>query len=130
MTLTRPGGPDRAPQPRHPERAHLWLGALVVLAILMAGVLSSSLVAPPSPFTALTFAMSSLLLIGSLALAVRIIRAVNRARSLVAAQPPAARSTDHNIPEPPQSQLGVHLAGQDLDERKVSRLLTFLRSRA
>ena len=62
-------------------RAHRSFWILVGLAVLMAGTLSASLGAAPSPLTGLSVAVSGLVLVACLALAARVMLALQRARS-------------------------------------------------
>ena len=56
----------------------LWI--LVGITVVAAGALSSSLAAPPSPLTGLSFAISALIFIAALTLAARVTIALERAR--------------------------------------------------
>lgn len=62
------------------RRAYRSLWILVGITILMAGALTGSLAAPPSPLTGLSFALSALLFLVAFALAVRVTIALERAR--------------------------------------------------
>ncbi|HZW42937.1 MAG TPA: hypothetical protein VFF32_00910 [Dermatophilaceae bacterium] len=65
-----------SPMPR--ARWAFW--GLVAIAVLTAGSLTAGLGADPSPLTGLRVAASGLVLIGSLALAARVMVALERAR--------------------------------------------------
>ena len=71
-------------QTRHPgaRRAQVWLWVLIVIAVVAAGVLSSSIAAPASPTSGLLVAVSGTLLVASIALAARVLIALERARRL------------------------------------------------
>lgn len=69
---------DRAPL----RRAYRSLWILVGITILMAGALTASLAAPPSPLTGLSFAVSALIFVVAFTLAVRVTIALERARRM------------------------------------------------
>jgi len=62
------------------RRAYRSFWTLVIVAVLSTGVLSSAWAAPPSPFTGLRVAVSGLVLLVSLTLAVRVMVALERVR--------------------------------------------------
>jgi hypothetical protein len=63
-----------------PHRAHRSFWLLVTLAALSTGILSGALTSAPSPLTGLRVAAGGLGLLGSLALATRVMIALERAR--------------------------------------------------
>jgi uncharacterized membrane protein len=68
--------PARSPH----RRAYVSFWVLVTSSVLAAGALYSAWGAPPSPFTGLRVAVSGLVLLASLTLAVRVLVALERAR--------------------------------------------------
>lgn len=66
---------------------------MVGISIVMAGILAATVTAQPSPFVAVSFALSALLLAASLTLAGRVVIALERARRRVRPpQPPLSDS--------------------------------------
>lgn len=65
------------------RRAYRSLGILLTIAVLMAGVLSVSLTAPPGPLTGLSFLASTVVFIVAFTLAARVVVALERARRRV-----------------------------------------------
>lgn len=63
-----------------PRRAGWTFWGLVVVSVLAAGSLNAALAAAPSPLTGLRVAVSGAVLIGALALAARVMVALERAR--------------------------------------------------
>ncbi len=74
--------------PTSTRRAHRSLWLLILVASLATGVLSRSLGAAPSPLVGLRVAVSGGALVAALALAVRVMVALDRARRR-AADPPS-----------------------------------------
>jgi hypothetical protein len=69
----------KAPHPVRPKALRsFWI--LVVVAVLAAGSLSSSLTATPSPTTGLRVAVSGLIALLAITLAIRVMMALGRAR--------------------------------------------------
>lgn len=88
LTKGRAGGRPA----RTPRRAVISFWVLVGLAVISAGVVTSSVAAPASPGTAVTFALSAVTLIISLALAGRVMRALDRTRRTAPVKPPQGTS--------------------------------------
>jgi hypothetical protein len=70
------------------RRARWTLWGLVAFAVMAMGSLSVGLGAPPGPLTGLRVAVSGLVLVVSLALALRVMMALDRARQRSAQTPP------------------------------------------
>ncbi|MBI3429859.1 MAG: hypothetical protein HY050_07400 [Actinobacteria bacterium] len=61
------------------SRAHRSLWILILVAVLAGGILTKALGASPSPLTGVRVAVSGLIALGSLTLAVRVMIAIERA---------------------------------------------------
>lgn len=76
--MDRDGGRNR-PDPARRARRSFWV--LTAIAVTATGSLSAALTAPPGPLTALRFAASAVVVLTTLALMVRILRALTGPRA-------------------------------------------------